>query len=714
MKRRREGLSMIIRRNRLRLFLSLLVLCTALLPATAYAGVKYNTYTKDSRGNLIWLQPAYFPTGVLGQNLYETDPDNPDMKISSPMRNPKDIFVGANNEIYVADTGNNRIVHMTRTGELIRYITLPESPLSKPEGLFVTKEGEIYIADPGNKRVVMLNKDGQLLKEFHKPESKFIPSGFVFEPGKVMVDERGFMYIAVHGAYEGLVRLDPNGKFQGFFGANETALSPLDALKRMLYTKKMYANEVPKKPETINSVATDENGYIYTVTGGTIKSKQLKKLNIKGNNLIRGGGTFGETVPWATAEGAPGTGPQLVDVAVDRSGNMIVVDQKYKYISHYDATGNLLYFWGGDSAVGSSQVGLLKSPVALDVNADNELFILDDQENIVQVFRLSEFGQKVDEANGLTLVGNYEASEKPWREVLRLNDQFTPAILGLAQAAFKNENYEESKALFKEAGNPDGFSEAFWQIRMLWFQRNFSLFATLIVIAAFLYFLIDKLTAKKDFRSRWRNRKRSTNKFIVSLRFIGHLLKHPIDGFSSLHYENKGGYWSAVFILIGVYASLVFSQFVTSFTFNTVTFVDIYNIFRQFFIVWIAWVLSNYLVSSIYRGEGRFRDIFIGSSYALLPYIVVGVPLAVLSNVMTLSEASIYAFMERGMLVWIVVLIFWKVQSIHSYTVGEAAMNIFLTLCTMLSIGVLVFITFGLTNDFVTLIYQMVQEVRLR
>ncbi|UUZ96496.1 tetratricopeptide repeat protein [Paenibacillus sp. P25] len=86
------------------------------------------------------------------------------------------------------------------------------------------------------------------------------------------------------------------------------------------------------------------------------------------------------------------------------------------------------------------------------MNARNELFVLDDQENIVQVFRLSEFGQKVDKANLMTLAGYYEASEKPWQEVLRMNAQFTPAILGLAKAAFKKGQYEEAKRLFKEAG----------------------------------------------------------------------------------------------------------------------------------------------------------------------------------------------------------------------------------------------------------------------
>ncbi|UJF35598.1 YIP1 family protein [Paenibacillus hexagrammi] len=697
------------------LFLSFILLCAALMPATAQASVKYSTYTKDSRGNLIWLQPAYFPLGVIGQNLSAPDPGNHAVMISSPMKNPKDIFVDSKNEVYIADTGNNRIVHMTETGVLLRYITLPESPLNKPEGIFVTGDGTMYVADTGNKRVLKLDSSGKLLQEYTRPDSRYIPDTFVFDPAKVMVDERGFLYVAVHGSYEGLVMLDPNGKFQGFFGANRTALSPLDALKRKLYTKQMYANEVAKRPEPINSVATDKNGYIYTVTGGTATTNQLKKLNVKGNNLLRSSSkSFGETAPWDAPAGSVTTGPQLIDVAVDQSGNMIVVDQQNKYISHYDASGNLLYFWGGASAVGSSQVGLLKSPVALDVNSRNELFVLDDQENIVQVFRLSEFGQKVDQANQLTLAGRYEDSEQPWHDVLRLNDQFTPAYLGLAKSAFKKEHYEEARTLFKEAGDQQGYSESFWQIRMLWLQRNFSWIASVILFGTILYMLADKFTAKWEFRTRWRNRPRSRIRFLANMRLALDVLKHPIDSFSAIHYENKGSYMSASIILLAVYASLLISQFTTSFAFNPKTFVDIYSTFTQFFIVWIAWILANYLVSSIYRGEGKFKHIFIGSAYALIPYIAIGIPLALVSNLMTMSESSIYHFAGNAMTVWIGLLIFWKIQNVHNYTFGETVMNIVLTLCTMLVIGVLVFIIIGLTSDFASLLYQMYQEVTLR
>ncbi|MGG4036003.1 YIP1 family protein [Paenibacillus cisolokensis] len=708
---------MIKERGRRSLLTALLALLILLPPAQAYAEVKYNTYTKNSSGSLVWLQPAFIPVDVIGEDLYAPDPANLSSRIVSSMQHPKDLFIDASDHIYIADTGNNRIIHLDAGGKLVRYLTVPDNPLNKPEGVFVTDEGEIFVADTGNRRIVKLDKDGNVLDTFEKPSSPYISSTFVFTPVKLIVDKRGYLYVASQGSYEGLLVLEPDGNLQGYFGTNSTVLSAMDALKKWLYTEEMYAREVQKRPETINSLATDEGGFIYTVTGGSATENQLKKLNSRGDNMLRSSqGSFGEFRDIDAAR-LPKTAvktPQLIDVAADSDGNIVVVDQQYKYISHYDSNGNLLYFWGGPSSTGTSQVGLMKSPVALDFNSRNELYILDDQENVIQKFRLSEFGRKVAEANKLTLQGFYEESEKLWREVLRLNAEFAPAIEGLAQAAYKKEQYDEARQLFEAAGNQAGYSEAFWEIRLQWFQANFSWIATLVLVVFVLVVLSDKWPTAKKLRAKWRNRKRSQHPVILHFRHAFYILRHPVDGFTAIRYEGKGTYWSAAAIIIGVYVALLIREFATSFSFQLKGYVNIYTVFTQFFVVWITWVIANYLVSSIYRGEGRFRDVFIGSAYALFPCILVGIPLALLSNVMTQSEMSIYNFASDGMFVWIALLIFWNTQWIHNYSVGETLINIALTLVTMVVIGILVFIIMGLTSDLLSFLYEIYREVTLR
>jgi tetratricopeptide (TPR) repeat protein len=709
------------RSNLYRLLLALSVMALMFAPGAAVADIPYDTMTRDSFGDLVYTQAAYLPVGVMGQSLYEPDSKNPGGKLFSRLKGPKDLFVTESNEVYVADTGNNRVVHLSETGEVIRVITLAQSPLKNPQGVFVTKEGDIYVADTGNQRVLRLDPKGSVVKEYKKPKSAFIPDSFKFDPVRLVVDKRGYLYIATIGGYQGLLQLDPDGEFQGFFGANYTAFSFTDSLKRFFYTREMYGKELSKLPGSVNSVAVDKDGFLYTVTGGSdIGKNQIKKLNYSGQDMLSTADAyalsssrkFGEV----RRENTNSIKPQLIDLTVDRMGNITAIDAQFKYISQYDANGNLLFFWSGNAKPGSVQIGLIKNPVAIKSNSAGELYILDDQEAIIQVFRPSEFGDMVHKANALTLEGKYEESDSLWRQVLKYNAKYAPALLGIAKSAYKKGDYEEAMAFFREAGNQRGYSDAFWQIRLQWFQKHFALIANTVLIAGILLAVLERMTRRSPLRKKWQNRSRSSRPLIVQLKHVLTVMRHPIDGFSAIRFEGKGTYACALLLLAGTYATLCLVQGTTSFTFNkSADFPLNYSmIFVQFFSVWIVWVVCSYLIGSIMQGEARFRDVFIGSSYCLAPITLVGLPLALISNAMTMSEAAIYGFFSDGLLIWVALLFFWSMQSLQNYSVGETLATMVTTLFTMLIFAVLAAITVGLTDDLYQFIYSIYQEVKLR
>jgi len=704
-------------RRRMVPLLAALAVWFAALPLPAYADVPYWTNYIDKKGRNLGSQPAYMPVGTIGADLVAEDGTG--KSFFSPLQNPKDIFVAGNDHLYVADTGNNRIVEFDANGMWRRYITVPESPLNKPEGVFIHRDGDIYIADTGNKRIVRLNAEGKLVKAFPRPVSAYIPASFQYDPVRVVVDKRGFLYIVVLGGYQGLLQLDPNGGFQSFYGANKTSFTPLDALKRAFYTKKMYANEASKLPGAISSVAMDKDGFIYTATiGGNTVKNTIKKLNIRGLNMLRSDTEiFGAIRVWERKyESGKLIQPTLADLTVDANGNITAIDTTYRYMNQFDSNGNPLFFWGGPSSTATMQLGLIKTPVAIDANSHNELFILDGQDGVVQRFRLSEFGAKVNAANRLTLQGSYEESEAHWREVLRLNAYFTPAIAGLAKAAYKQGDFERAARLSKQAEDPAGYSKAFWQIRLVWFQERFSSLATAVLLVGLTLLVAGRWTRRARWRAAWRNRIRSSNPIIVQCKHIFYLLKHPIDGFTALRYENKGSYYSAFALLAAAFLSLVLIRLYTGFTFNT-TNVRTFNIAMvglQSGLIWFGWVVSNYLVSSIYQGEGRFKDVFIGSAYTLLPIVLVGLPLALLSNVLTESERSIYAFLDSAMNVWIALLIFWKVQTTHNYSFGETVVNLVLSVAAFATLAALSFVVVGLSSDLKDFLVEVYKEARLR
>jgi hypothetical protein len=142
--------------------------------------------------------------------------------------------------------------------------------------------------------------------------------------------------------------------------------------------------------------------------------------------------------------------------------------------------------------------------------------------------------------------------------------------------------------------------------------------------------------------------------------------------------------------------------------------VNIVSLLFQYSIIWFGWVISNYLISSIYRGEGRFKDVFIGSAYALLPIILVGLPVTIISNFMTLSEQAIYDFLQNVVTWWTAALVFWKIQSLQNYSVGETILNILFTLFAFLMLAVLVLVVIGLSSDLKDFIVEVYREVQLR
>jgi Gluconolactonase len=694
------------------------LLWNVVLPQEAAAYAPYTTEYKDSFGEAVRTQMAYLPSGAFGREIVLPDPKDSSKLANSPLQKPQDLFIDGNNRLYIADTGNNRIVVMSREGELLRVIEVKESPLSQPQGLFVDKAGLIYVADTGNHRVVKLDPSGKLLQEFKRPESKFLPDSFKYDPVKLVVDKRGFLYVATLGGYQGLLQLKPDGGFQSFFGASKTAFSVADAIKRVLYTREMYLREIAKLPGSITSVTLDNEGFIYTVTKEVAKG-QVRKHNIAGLDMLASKGDFnsggarrfGETFQ-------AGVKPQLNDLTVDSTGNITVIDAKLNVVSQYDANGNLLFYWGSSALSADPKLGIVKSPTAVASDSDNNLYILDGENNLVQAFRLSEFGALVHQANRLTQDGRYEEGSQLWEEVLRLNAHYTPALLGLAKAAFKQGNYGRAKELFREAGHTGGYSEAYWQARLEWFQQYFGRLMTAAVIAFGVFYTAKLLFLRRQKRFAGADGRAAgrLKRLAGELKHAFYILRHPIDGFIGIRYEGKAGLSGSIIILLLSFIAYGVIKAGTGFVFNPEAVLDLnlLTVWGQLGVLWLGWVVCNYLVSTIYKGEGRFRDVVYGSAYALFPLVPAGIPITLLSNVLTLNEASIFHFLQLAMYLWVGLLLFWKVQSIQNYSVGETVVNMSLSVLTMAVCGVLLFIVYVLTSELFSFIYSIYQEVSIR
>ena len=135
-------------------------------------------------------------------------------------------------ELYVADTEHNRVLIYSPTGTLQAKIGAAggngapgseSGAFNHPEGLTVAPSGYVYVADSGNDRVVKLAPDGAVAGEFGVLGSA---SGALHDPTGVAVDAAGRVYV-VDAADNRVEVFNENGEYLAKWGERGTALGEL-------------------------------------------------------------------------------------------------------------------------------------------------------------------------------------------------------------------------------------------------------------------------------------------------------------------------------------------------------------------------------------------------------------------------------------------------------------------------------------------------------
>ena len=226
---------------------------------------------------------------------------------------------------------------------------------------------------------------------------------------------------------------------------------------------------------------------------------------------------------------------------------------------------------------------------------------------------------------------------------------------------------------------------------------------------------VFKLTAVSKIKNRLDSNKGFLN-LIKGLRYSLYVIFHPFDGFWDLKHENKGSIYSAGLILILVGISYTIMWQYTGFLFNTRNLenLNIYFELASILLPFMLWCSVNWSLTTLMEGKGTLKEIFITSSYALTPLILINLPVTILSNYLTLQEGTFYHFFITLTILWSLALLFLGNLVVHDYTLSKTLLTTILTLGGM---GFVLFISllfFNLFEEVVSFAGNLIMEVSLR
>ncbi|MDQ6421867.1 YIP1 family protein [Paenibacillus sp. LHD-117] len=635
-------------------------------------------------------------------------------------KEPQDVFVGEDRRIYIADTGNNRIVCLDERGNLIRVIDGFRQgdgmdTFNKPYGVYVDANGIIYVADTYNNRIVKLTGEGEWLAEYDKPESSIIPKDFQFFPLKLNVDKANRIYVVAQGAYEGIMELDASGGFKGYVGTNKVRFSPADLLWKRLSTKEQAEKMELFLPIEFSNLDVDDRGFIYAVSSEVNTNEPIKRFNPSGEDILRREGYFppmGDvSVIRVDAAAAGDAAVQLlnegssrfIDVISEESGMYSGLDSTRNRIFTYDRDGNLLYQFGG---IGTRSNNFQK-PVAIEMIGDR-MAVIDNEMNRLTIFAPTRYGTLIRDAVKAHYNGMSEEAAEAWNGVLQLNANFDIAYIGMGKALLKQDRNKLAMDYFKNGNNRKYYSEAFKRYRKELVWDNFGTIMTVLLsgaavaIAARIYWV-----------------RRRPNVYFVDTGVVKapfHTMFRPFAGFWELKYEGKGRVGIALLILFMLVGTMIMKRQFAGFIVNFNKPNELNSVDELAFIVlpFLLFCVANWSLTTLMDGEGKFREIVMAAGYALLPLVVLYVPQILFSTMITREEAPFYYLIESVAYIWFLWLLFIGMMTVHQYSILKTVVTMFLTVVVMIFIVFLGILCFSLLQQMAAFVISLFTEIRAR
>ncbi len=646
----------------------------------------------------------------------------------SALKEPGDVATDTQGNVYISDTANGRIVvlnpdftlqrefkDLTFNGEAI--------DITGSLGVYAHTDGKIYIADTQHARVVICNKEGVVEGLLVLPDADVIPSDFQFMPKRIAIDSKGYKYIVSEGSYYGAILYGPENEFVSFYGSNTVTASLSDAIKKlfdMLFSSDIKKqNDLKSLPFQFTDIAVDGEDFIYTATGATNIYKadpgQLKKLSPGGVNVLKdktgkvvassNSLQFSDAYRSIRAASSVNRVSSLASLTLDERGFMYSADETYGRVYIYDQNCNPIAVFGGGTG-NATQKGMSSVVSSMALGKNNEVILLDRVSGALQIYKITEYGKLLLDAQEMTVSGAYVEAQPLWDQVLKLDRNCQLAYRGLAKAALINKDYHKACEYAKIGLDQDTYASAYEYVRADLLTENFTTIIIVAVVAIGGLAALMYVARKKQFKL-IRNRQ-------VILMFQSIL--HPFQSFNKIRYEGQGSMMLAsvvlVFFYIGTFVKDVYSGFMYH-VFDKTGFNSFIVLLGSVGLV-ILWVVCNWGMSTLFEGKGKAKHIYICTCYSLIPYTAYLFIYTVLSNFVVPDEALVLTVIYYVCFGLTAIMFCVSIMTVHEFGFGKFVGITIISVIAMLVVVFIIFMVSILVQQFGSFFVTVYNEVKYR
>src|SRR5690554_4266583 len=127
-----------------------------------------------------------------------------------------------------------------------------------------------------------------------------------------------------------------------------------------------------------------------------------------------------------------------------------------------------------------------------------------------------------------------------------------------------------------------------------------------------------------------------------------------------MKYEGKGKIRVAILILTLLVLTIILQRQFAGFlvNFNDPRYLNSLDDIQFTVLPFLLFCIANWSITTLMEGEGKFKEIVMATGYALLPIVLINLPLTFISRVMTSEETAFYYLVNGFATIWFCFLLF--------------------------------------------------------